>query len=214
MTAPDRIYLQWFEMGEDCTWCSHPVSDSDVEYVRVTPPAPPADSWHAAAQWLRDNYQDHETIADLCDAMIAAAPANASAGAVPVGYLFRVLRGGKGRVDEFIAIECTPDPCDEIISKVPLYATPAAIPPAAPCPHIRSSGTGDHATNWCALNGIPPDAEASMRKHIDALDARVIEALSEPDCTFSDAKALREIVRHLRLMREPIDALRAALGEA
>ena len=30
--------------------------------------------WHDAAQWLRDNYQDHQTIAGLCDAMVAAAP--------------------------------------------------------------------------------------------------------------------------------------------
>ena len=30
--------------------------------------------WHDAAQWLRDNYQDHQTIAALCDAMVAAAP--------------------------------------------------------------------------------------------------------------------------------------------
>lgn len=30
--------------------------------------------WHDAAQWLRDNYQDHQTIAGLCDSMVAAAP--------------------------------------------------------------------------------------------------------------------------------------------
>jgi hypothetical protein len=36
----------------------------------------------------------------------------------------------------------------------PLYAHPA--PSAEPCPHIRSSGTGEWATNWCSLNG-PPD---------------------------------------------------------
>lgn len=36
----------------------------------------------------------------------------------------------------------------------------AAPPQPAACPHIRSSGTGDHATNWCALNG-PPPAEPS-----------------------------------------------------
>ena len=32
--------------------------------------------WHDAAQWLRDNYQDHQTIAGLCDAMVAAAGGN------------------------------------------------------------------------------------------------------------------------------------------
>ena len=34
----------------------------------------PVSAWHAVADWLRDNYQDHPTISDLCDAMVAAAP--------------------------------------------------------------------------------------------------------------------------------------------
>lgn len=34
----------------------------------------PVSAWHAVADWLRDNYQDHPTISDLCDAMRAAAP--------------------------------------------------------------------------------------------------------------------------------------------
>jgi hypothetical protein len=42
----------------------------------------------------------------------------------PAGYMFRVLRGGKGRVDEFIAIDCVPNPSDTILSKTPLYTTP------------------------------------------------------------------------------------------
>ena len=37
----------------------------------------------------------------------------------------------------------------------------AAPPPAAPCPHIRSSGTGELATNRCALNGPPAAPEPS-----------------------------------------------------
>jgi hypothetical protein len=32
-------------------------------------------------------------------------------------------------------------------------ALEAAIAVAPSCPHIRSSGTGEYATNWCALNG-------------------------------------------------------------
>lgn len=52
-------------------------------------------------------------------------------------------------------------------SKIPqgytgyLYAAPPP-PAAAPCPHIRSSGTGEWATNWCALNGPPPPAAAPV----------------------------------------------------
>ncbi|MBP6563974.1 MAG: Lar family restriction alleviation protein [Burkholderiales bacterium] len=33
-----------------------------------------------------------------------------------------------------------------------------AQPEQPTCPHIRSSGVGDHATNWCELNG-PPAAQ-------------------------------------------------------
>jgi hypothetical protein len=48
-------------------------------------------------------------------------------------------------------------------------------PPAAPCPHIRSSGEGDHATNWCALNG-PPAAEPSVERDAEWVDAVMAQA--------------------------------------
>ena len=32
------------------------------------------EGWSSAAQWLRNNYQDHPTISALCEAMLAAAP--------------------------------------------------------------------------------------------------------------------------------------------
>ena len=49
------------------------------------------------------------------------------------------------------------------ITTMTLAAKHAAAPqPAAtPCPHIRSSGTGEWATNWCALNGPPSAPEPS-----------------------------------------------------
>lgn len=31
-------------------------------------------AWHGAAQWLRNNYQDHRNITSLCEAMVGAAP--------------------------------------------------------------------------------------------------------------------------------------------
>lgn len=31
-------------------------------------------TWHGAAQWLRNNYQDHPNITSLCEAMVGAAP--------------------------------------------------------------------------------------------------------------------------------------------
>jgi hypothetical protein len=51
----------------------------------------------------------------------------------------------------------------------------APPPPAAPCPHIRSSGTGEWATNWCALSGPPPPAAEPSGRDMerDAVDALV-----------------------------------------
>ena len=42
-----------------------------------------------------------------------------------------------------------------------LRAALAAEQPQPVCPHIRSSGVGDHATHWCALNGPPAVPEPS-----------------------------------------------------
>jgi hypothetical protein len=33
-------------------------------------PLTQAQAWRDAAQWLRNNYQDHPNIASLCDAMV------------------------------------------------------------------------------------------------------------------------------------------------
>ena len=41
-------------------------------------------------------------------------------------------------------------------SSVAGYTIPAYAHPAPPCPHIRSSGPPDRATNWCALGGPTP----------------------------------------------------------
>lgn len=42
-----------------------------------------------------------------------------------------------------------------------LAPTLAAEQPQPACPHIRSSGTGEWATHWCALNGPPSAPEPS-----------------------------------------------------
>ena len=51
---------------------SHAGARIDVYTAPLAAPAPvltPAQSWREAAQWLRNNYQDHPNIASLCDAM-------------------------------------------------------------------------------------------------------------------------------------------------
>lgn len=67
-------------------------------------------------------------------------------------------------------------------------------PPAhTPCPHIRSSGTGDHATNWCALAEQP-----ALHEAVDILRKLLTHGWAE-DCqecaigqssAWADAKAL------------------------
>ena len=41
----------------------------------------------------------------------------------------------------------------------------------SPCPHIRSSGTGQWATNWCALAEQPADHREVMFQALEALTA-------------------------------------------
>ena len=48
-----------------------------------------------------------------------------------------------------------------------LRAALAAKQPQPACPHIRSSGTGEWATHWCALNG-PPSAEPVTDAMVEA----------------------------------------------
>lgn len=48
-----------------------------AQFALATPaPTQPSD-WSSAAEWIRNNYQDHPNIASLCEAMLAAAPAAA-----------------------------------------------------------------------------------------------------------------------------------------
>lgn len=47
--------------------------------------AAPTD-WKGAAEWLRNNYQDHDNVASLCDAMIVAQPVEAAKHATPEGF--------------------------------------------------------------------------------------------------------------------------------
>ncbi len=55
-----------------------------------------------------------------------------------------------------------------------LAAPPA---PAATCPHIRSSGEGEWATNWCALNGPP----APAAQPAPAASERSVYGILDPD---------------------------------
>jgi hypothetical protein len=75
-----------------------------------------------------------------------------------------------------VVTECeacfTPDVC-QLRGKCDHYSTDwlrVAPPPSAPCPHIRSSGVGDHATHWCALNGPPSAPEPSRTLTQDERD--------------------------------------------
>jgi hypothetical protein len=51
-----------------------------------------------------------------------------------------------------------------------LRAALSAEQPQPVCPHIRSSGVGDHATHWCALNGPPSAPEPSRTLTQDERD--------------------------------------------
>jgi hypothetical protein len=55
--------------------------------AQAAPVAAVPEGWKAAANWLRNHYQDHANIAALCDAMLAAAPATPVAAAVPAGWV-------------------------------------------------------------------------------------------------------------------------------
>lgn len=98
-------------------------------------------------------------------AMLAAAP---QPEAQPVAWMLRSVRG-----DAFHAGSTPPQPVD-VFPWVPLYAAPQ--PAATPCPHIRSSGVGDHATHWCALNG-PPAAPEPSEAEVAAAMASLYRAM-------------------------------------
>ena len=63
--------------------------------------------------------------------------------------------GDRLAIDDYMSADAIDDLVDYVCDE---YAAP---PPSAPCPHIRSSGVGDHATHWCALNGPPAVPEPS-----------------------------------------------------
>ena len=63
--------------------------------------------------------------------------------------------GDRLAIDDYMSADAIGDLVDYVCDE---YAAP---PPSAPCPHIRSSGVGDHATHWCALNGPPAVPEPS-----------------------------------------------------
>jgi hypothetical protein len=72
----------------------------------------------------------------------------------------------------------------------------------SPCLHIRSSGTGEWATNWCSLNG--PDHTAVMQQALEALDScHAADPYSSGSNTTFDEDAVKQATT----------ALRAALGE-
>jgi len=106
-----------------------------------------------------------------------------------------------------------------------LDAAPEA-PSVEPCPHIRSSGTGEWATHWCSLNH-PPD----HREALESSKASDAESIAMYRRCRNDRDKLREIMRQaIEALRDAhaysvmheefrggvldvIDALRAALGE-
>ena len=82
-----------------------------------------------------------------------------------------------------------------------------AQPEQSACPHIRSSGTGDHATNWCELNGpasAPEPSEASEAE-VEALLDKV--PLPPRAITYEAGVELLDALQAIAVRR---DALRAA----
>jgi hypothetical protein len=75
----------------------------------------------------------------------------------------------------------------------------AKVGAPSPCHHIRSSGTGQWATNWCALAEQPADHREAMRQALEALE--YINA----NCVI--------LADHEGPLERAIPALRKALGE-
>ena len=76
--------------------------------------------------------------------------------------------------DAAIEAELNDGPAVESLHRVVYRAMLAAAPDAPraePCPHIRSGGTGQWATNWCALADQPTDHREVMFQALEALTA-------------------------------------------
>jgi hypothetical protein len=57
----------------------------------------------------------------------------------------------------------------DALATVKFWSEQARVP--SPCPHIRSSGTGEWATHWCSLAEQPTDHREVMRMALYALEA-------------------------------------------
>ena len=105
------------------------------EPAGAAPAAVAGPGWQAAADWLRNNYQDHPNIASLCDALVAAAPAleapSAPATSAQVQALHRARRAlhAIGKTYDDSELRTRALEADDDISRM-LAAAPQA--PAAP----------------------------------------------------------------------------------
>ncbi len=74
-----------------------------------------------------------------------------------------------------------------------------APPPSAPCPHIRSSGGGEWATNWCALAEQPqPEAVAWPKVNGTARmfdNARALMVIMEREPTDDEMRAFDDAIK-------------------
>ncbi len=94
----------------------------------------------------------------------------------------------------------------------------AAEQPQPVCPHIRSSGTGEWATHWCALNGPPsaPEPSEAWEPPADVVDrcaqrmAEWVDGAVWPD-SWSDDQVFRMRRDAARVLREGREWLRRAV---
>ncbi|MFN8758859.1 MAG: hypothetical protein ACK5XA_08625 [Tagaea sp.] len=148
------------------------------------PPAAPAEQPQPVAE-VTDSMMGLKRIRWLSDEAVGRSPIGAKLYLAPPPpapaeqpqhhYACSTTRGGEcdcyyvlgagvnlgGRSPVFVSVMGAADP-----EKTP--------PPAATCPHIRSNGDGEWATNWCALNGQPaaaPITDAMVDAALEAGDA-------------------------------------------
>jgi len=92
----------------------------------------------------------------------------------------------------------------ERLAETPAPAAPQQAEPV--CPHIRSSGPADRATNWCALNDPPAPQPPALPDAAREAMRQALDALLEPAFDLIDDTAAQKCDR-------AINALRAALKE-